>query len=229
MKYKSIWFDLGMTLVEPFTEKAYRQVLERLGIKVSSEAVKRAFYQADKTFMREYPHVLGSNPDIFLPWYIGVANYHLGVKTNLQQACLAYREEAQQQKSRWRLIPGAKELLLALRRQGVHTGLLSNWDASCREVLRQNGLDVLLQSVVISSEVGAEKPDSAIFEAALRLVDIPPEQTLFVGDNYYDDVLGARKCNIQCLLLAPYGRLGMEEIDYRPTIASIGEVLNHLE
>ena len=73
-----------------------------------------------------------------------------------------------------------------------------------------------------------EKPDAAIFDAALRQTGYDAGQVLFVGDNYYDDVVGAQKVGIDCLLLAPYGTLGMEEIHHPytvPQLADIGGVL----
>lgn len=229
MKIKSVWFDLGLTLVYTPVDEIYRQALSTFGIGKEPEDIKRAFYLADKTFMRDYPHVLGTDPAHFMPWFLGIVNYHLGIRLNLAETAVAYRQARESLQAGWRPIPGAVELLTELKRRGIHTGLISNWDTSCRRVLQENGLDSLLETVVISSEVGVEKPDPRIFETALRQTGFDPVQTLFVGDNYYDDVVGAGKCGIRCLLLAPFGKLGMEEIDYHPTLLTIGEVLNYLE
>ena len=49
-------------------------------------------------------------------------------------------------------------------------------------------------------------------------------QVLFVGDNYYDDVVGAQKVGIDCLLLAPYGTLGMEEIHHPYTVPQLADI-----
>jgi putative hydrolase of the HAD superfamily len=229
MKIRSVWFDLGLTLVYTPVDKVYQQVLASFGIQKEHDDIKRAFYLADKTFMRDYPHVLGTDTAHFMPWFLGIVNYHLGIRLNLAEAVTAYQKSRQSLHAGWQLIPGAAELLKELKVRGIHTGLISNWDASCRSVLAENGLDALLETVVVSSETGVEKPDPQIFEAALNQSGIEPEQTLFVGDNYYDDVIGAAKCGIRCLLLAPYGNLGIEEIKYQPMLSNIGEVLNYLE
>lgn len=228
MNCRCVWFDLGMTLVRTPVEELYRQVLAAFGLRREQEEIRRAFYLADKTFMKNYPHVLETSPANYLPWYLGVVNYHLAVSADLNETCRIYQEAGKNLCRRWCLVPGAAELLRELRRRGVRTGLISNWDLSCRRVLRENGLDRLLEHVIVSSEVGAEKPDPDIFKAALHAAGVSPDQALFVGDNYYDDVVGAQKSGIRCLLLAPYGNLGMEEIRYRPSIAQIGEVLNYL-
>lgn len=229
MKIRSVYFDLGLTLVYTPVDQVYQQVLASYGFQKGSQDIRKAFYLADKVFMRNYPHVLGTDPAYFMPWFLGIVNYNLGLRLNLAEAVTAYQEAYRNRNAGWRLIPGADRLLQQLRARGIHTGLISNWDTTCRRVLAENGLDTLLETVVISSETGLEKPDPHIFETALNRSGIKPEQTLFVGDNYYDDVIGAAKCGIRCLLLAPYGRLGMEEIRYQPMLSNIGEVLNYLE
>jgi putative hydrolase of the HAD superfamily len=44
---------------------------------------------------------------------------------------------------------------------------------------------------VLSGEVGARKPEPAIFEAALAELDVAAEDAVFVGDRLVDDVAGA--------------------------------------
>jgi putative hydrolase of the HAD superfamily len=59
--------------------------------------------------------------------------------------------------------------------------------------------DVILDSAV----VGVEKPDPAIFRAALTALEVAPEEALFVGDLYEVDVVGARAAGIEAVLLVP--------------------------
>lgn len=229
MKYQYIWFDLGLTLVKTPIKEIYQKVLESFGIRKEIDEIGRAFHLADKNFMRNYPHVLGSAPSSFLPWYLGVLNYYLGVQINLFDNYRALSEKKAQENCRWELIPGVLEVLTRLKEKGYGVGLISNWDSSCRTVLQDNKLDALLDIVVISAEVGIEKPDERIFRLALDKAGITGAQSLYVGDNYYDDVVGAKKVDMQCLLLSPFGKLGMEEINHPYSISCIEEVECYLE
>lgn len=229
MKYRYIWFDLGLTLVRTPVEELYQTVLQVFGVRKNKEEIARAVYLADKEFMRCYPHVLGTDPAHFMPWYLGVLNYYLGIRLDLQESYRIFTDTRERMRMEWRLIPGASEMLKSIKKQGVGVGLISNWDHTCRRVLSDNGIDTLLDAAVISSEVGVWKPDPGIFQLALKAADIRAEEALYVGDNYYDDVIGAGKVGIKCLLLAPYGRLGMEEIDYDLVITGLGEVANYIE
>ena len=229
MKVKNVWFDLGMTLVHVPVEQLYKEVLRKFQIEKTSEDIRRCFYLTDKTFMREYPHVLGSNPVNHMPWYLGVLNYHLGVQLDLQVCTKMYREVRQQTDIRWKLIDGVVDTLKQLKSLNIQLGLISNWDHSCRMVLSENNLEQFLEPIIVSSEVGIEKPDPSIFEKALKMAGAEPKTSLYVGDNYYDDVVGTRKVGMKCLLIDPYKRLGIPEINYDLVISDIREVVHYIE
>ena len=64
----------------------------------------------------------------------------------------------------------------AAARSGIRAAVVSNWDCSLRRVLAELGLGGLVDEIVVSAEVGAAKPDPAIFEAALRRLRCPAAQ-----------------------------------------------------
>lgn len=229
MKFRYVWFDLGLTLVRSPFEELYNQVLAAFDVQKEEDEIKRAFYLTDKEFMRNYPHVLGTLPAHFMPWYLGLLNYKLGLRLNIEETYRIYTKLKEGLSLKWRLIPGVAEMLKELRQRGVHIGLITNWDASCRSVLNANNLDGWLDITVISSEVGIEKPEKAIFQMALDEAGAEAEEVLYVGDNYYDDVVGAGQAGIRSLLIAPYGRLGIEEINHEYIISNIKEVADYLE
>ena len=51
-----------------------------------------------------------------------------------------------------------------------------------------------------SGLVGYEKPHPAIFQAAMRAMDATPEQSLYVGDVYSVDYVGATRAGMQAIL-----------------------------
>jgi putative hydrolase of the HAD superfamily len=93
------------------------------------------------------------------------------------------------------LLGGAHALLETLRDRGLRLGIVANtWPDPPRLVRRELadlGIAERVDAIVLSGEVGARKPDPAIFEYALAQVDAEPFDTLFVGDRLVDDVEGA--------------------------------------
>ena len=85
------------------------------------------------------------------------------------QACVCYYE-------------GAEAALEALRSRGFGLGLISNATATTAFAIGPLGLRNRLDCLVFSYEVGATKPDPAIYEAAMQRSGCLPGDALFVGD-----------------------------------------------
>ena len=80
---------------------------------------------------------------------------------------------------------------------------MSNFYGNLEAVIHSAGLAPLFAVMVDSHCVGAEKPDPAIFRAALDALDAAPETTLFVGDSLSRDCEGARRAGMGFIWIAP--------------------------
>lgn len=111
-----------------------------------------------------------------------------------------------------------------LRNAGLKLGIVSNSDGRVEQALAEAGLREYFDVVIDSSLAGIEKPDPAIFLAALDALGVAPDEALYVGDLYEVDIVGARAAGIEAVLLAPAGSAR------RPcrTAASIAEVVDTL-
>jgi putative hydrolase of the HAD superfamily len=109
-----------------------------------------------------------------------------------------------------RTMAGTTEALDRLRAAGLRLGIVSNSDGRVEEALAAAGIRDRFEVVLDSAVVGVEKPDPAIFRAALTALGIAPEEALYVGDLYEVDVVGARAAGIEAVLLLPDGAPGPE-------------------
>jgi HAD superfamily hydrolase (TIGR01509 family) len=93
------------------------------------------------------------------------------------------------------LLAGAHALLESLRDRGVLLAIVANtWPDPPRLVRRELddfGIAARVDATVLSGEVGARKPEPAIFERALDELGVDALDALFVGDRLVDDVAGA--------------------------------------
>lgn len=101
----------------------------------------------------------------------------------------------------WFIYPDTLSSLQRWRARGIELGVLSNFDSRLYPVLEVLGLADFFQSVTISSEVGAPKPDPLIFAAALEKHGCLPSQAWHVGDSYREDFEGARAAGLQGIWL----------------------------
>jgi HAD superfamily hydrolase (TIGR01509 family) len=90
-----------------------------------------------------------------------------------------------------------------LRAAGLRLGVVSNSDGRVEAALSAAGLRDCFEVVLDSALFGAEKPDPAIFRAALEALGVAPDEALYVGDLYEVDVVGARAAGIEAILLLP--------------------------
>ena len=84
------------------------------------------------------------------------------------------------------VVPSAPESLRALQSRGLELAAVTNWDVTVRDRVTDLGLAPFFSHIVTSGEVGARKPDPAVFRRALDLLGISAERALHVGDDEVD-------------------------------------------
>jgi putative hydrolase of the HAD superfamily len=124
---------------------------------------------------------------------------------------------------RFRAYPDVAPALRALRGLGLRLIVVSNWDVSLHDRLAETGLAPLVDAAVASAELGAAKPDGAIFAHALALAGVEPEAALHVGDSPAEDVGGALAAGLRAVLVARGGAAGAAPPGV-PVIASLAEL-----
>jgi putative hydrolase of the HAD superfamily len=90
-----------------------------------------------------------------------------------------------------------------MKTAGYQLALVTNRSKPVREELAELGLLDFFDLALTAGEADAWKPDPAIFTQALRRLDAPAETAAYVGDNYYADVIGARRAGLQPILFDP--------------------------
>jgi len=92
---------------------------------------------------------------------------------------------------------GHRELLERLGKR-YRVGLVSNFDSgpTAARVLQMHGVDHAFASVTISDGFGRRKPHPAIFLHAVEELGATPDHTLFIGDSFTDDVVGAKAAGL---------------------------------
>lgn len=108
-----------------------------------------------------------------------------------------------------------------LRKAGYTVGLISNRSQSFDEEIQELGLAPYFDFAYVAADVEAWKPDPAIFERAFHETGSTPEQSVYIGDNYYADIIGANNAGITPILLDRYGIFPDAECT---VIRSLGEL-----
>ncbi|KHJ90581.1 HAD hydrolase, family IA, variant 1 [Oesophagostomum dentatum] len=105
----------------------------------------------------------------------------------------------------WRIVdPEIKNVVAQLRQSGVGVAVLSNFDERLRKILQGLDLYELFDTVVLSGELGIEKPNPKMFEVVLTKHHLSdPSQLLHIGDNVKKDYQAAKDFGARAFLLDP--------------------------
>jgi putative hydrolase of the HAD superfamily len=104
---------------------------------------------------------------------------------------------------RWIPDTALPDLFHELRQRDLRLAILSNWDSRLHRVVAGLGWKNLLDHVLLSSELGAEKPAATVFSKAACILELEPEQILHVGDSWEQDVAGALSAGWSAAWLTP--------------------------
>ncbi len=96
-------------------------------------------------------------------------------------------------------------LLKYLQQEGYILGVVSNRDDPFHEELENLNLTSYFKFKLAGGEVGSFKPEPLIFHHALKLAGTSPDETMYVGDNYFADVVGALRAGLIPVLYDPTG------------------------
>ena len=228
MPVSFVWFDLGYTLVYMQRETTYQQALKNFGIDVALEDIEKEFHLTDKLFMREYPGFFLEPREVFMPAYLGLVNYHLGVRVNVCELNADWETIKSKIDDYWLPFNGIGAMLDALKQKSLGLGIISNWDCTARDILTAVGLIDYFDPIIISCEVDCSKPDPAIFNLAMQTASVSARDCIYIGDNYYDDAVGSRNVGMPSLIINRFGSLGVEEIKDCPVIRDISEIFNFI-
>ena len=90
-------------------------------------------------------------------------------------------------------------------RRKYRLAIISNSDGNIASLFVRLGLADLFETITDSGQVGVQKPHPDIFHAALRSLDVRADESLYVGDVYSIDYLGAKSAGMQAVVFDPYG------------------------
>lgn len=98
-------------------------------------------------------------------------------------------------------------MLTELRARGYKLGLITNRSnvPGFYELLDRMGLRPYFDLTLAAGEVGVRKPEPQIFEVAMDRLDTQAGQSVYVGDNYWADIIGAERAGLTPILYDPLG------------------------
>jgi len=231
---KAVFFDWFNTLTTyyPPRENAYAVACSDLGLEVTFDQLSRGLLLADQFYSDENARspIKKREPKEMIALYVRYGQVALrgaGLPSS-EETVLRVMEKVRGafNSPRFALYDDVLPALGALRSRRLVMGLISNIDQDIKPVCSELGLDTYITQVVTSKDVRSEKPHPLIFLAALDGAGVEGEESIYVGDQYSCDVVGARGVGMKPILVDRYDLF--REVNDCVRIRSLAELVNHI-
>lgn len=191
MKYKAIIFDLFETLITEWGHKKYtkNEMCSDLGIERGAfnlywEEKEQERYIGKIDFMDSVLYVCekcGKQIDD------STLEAIIDKRIKTKSMCFEY------------VNPDVFQLLSQLKSMGFKLAIVSNCSSEEVKVIKQSKIYEYFDQVILSYEVGLQKPDIHIYKKAADLLRVALDECIFVGDGGSNELVGAKDAGMMAI------------------------------
>lgn len=213
-RYTAIFFDVGDTLMTiPAARLIIQQVLADKALHRGADDIDRFFTEAFRMFY--YGKQLNPDevcsPESDRQFWIKLYHYMLGRlgaeedwdDEQIHQCCHELYDRFTGPEH-YQLFDDVRDSLRQFAERGFRLGIVSNFAPTLRAILADKGIDHYFDPIVVSTEVGLEKPNPAIFRLALERAGLQAADVLYVGDHEQNDIWAPNQVGIDAVRIKRY-------------------------
>lgn len=211
---KAIFFDLDGTLRHsvPEASDVSSEYTATLGLHINEEDRLRAvrweyLYWASSPDLRD--DLIAHSPDTENFWVEYSRRRLIAVGASPQWAAEHAAQVSAHMGKMYRpdsIVPeDVRRTLPTLKDAGYYMAVLSNRDKPFHAVMESHELTSFFEFSLAAGEVGIYKPEPGVFEHALKRANLNASEVVYVGDNYFADIIGARRAGLRPVLYDPKG------------------------
>ncbi|HCG6403080.1 TPA: HAD-IA family hydrolase [Vibrio parahaemolyticus] len=237
---KAIFFDMDETLcgtsqADKAAGQKFAAWIQQTYPQVSDPQVflQRYLQGVYKKLNAEFPQLVALLPDenAFRCGLIQTILAENGIHIDAEQAQQAQHYFDSARMGAFTFFPGVKEMLTDLRKHYKLVVITNGPIFSQHPKLKATQMDEWVDHIIVGGEEPEEKPAASIFQKALNLVDIKPEEALHIGDSLAADIAGANNMGILSVWVNATGASNPTEItpnfEIRETV-ELNEILKTL-
>ncbi len=204
---KAVFFDLYQTLIDydPPRETELARIINDYGIKVTKEMIHRPMVIADEFMYKEHARQpitkrSKSEQKNLFSQYQTIILKEAGIDPTPELITNNITKMHQVNFHRV-LFDDVLPALKQLEKNGIILGLISNIDRDISPLFDKLGLTPFLKVVITSLDCGFHKPQPEIFQEAARQAGVTVNESVYIGDQYQIDVLGAKEAGMKGVLI----------------------------
>ncbi|MGI9838480.1 HAD family hydrolase [Vibrio parahaemolyticus] len=218
---KAIFFDMDETLcgtsqADKAAGQKFAAWIQQTYPQVSDPQafLQRYLQGVYKKLNAEFPQLVALLPDenAFRSGLIQTILAENGIHIDAEQAQQAQHYFDSARMGAFTFFPGVKEMLTDLRKHYKLVVITNGPIFSQHPKLKATQMDEWVDHIIVGGEEPEEKPAASIFQKALNLVDVKPEEALHIGDSLAADIAGANNMGILSVWVNATGASNPTEI-----------------
>ncbi|MDF4457648.1 HAD family hydrolase [Vibrio parahaemolyticus] len=218
---KAIFFDMDETLcgtsqADKAAGQKFAAWIQQTYPQVSDPQafLQRYLQGVYKKLNAEFPQLVALLPDenAFRCGLLQTILAEDGIHIDAEQAQQAQHYFDSARMGAFTFFPGVKEMLTDLRKHYKLVVITNGPIFSQHPKLKATQMDEWVDHIIVGGEEPEEKPAASIFQKALNLVDIKPEEALHIGDSLAADIAGANNMGILSVWVNATGASNPTEI-----------------
>lgn len=236
-KIKAVLFDLDGTLRHhlPTGGEVFAQYLQSLGMdisrenKIRAEHWEHAYFASSPEIQEDTESFKGDLPSFWVNFTkrrlltMGIQAEEANVLAPKVSSYMGefYKPEV--------YVPDeAHTLLTSLQETGYVLGVVSNRDEPFQEELNNLKINHYFHFILAAGEVKSYKPDTIIFERALEMSKTAAQETMYIGDNYFADIVGSRRAGLIPVLYDPISLFADADCTVIKSFNELPELLSNI-
>lgn len=213
-EYKMIYLDAGDTLLTiPAAQTILKQYLQLRSVDRDEAHISELFTEAFRLFyyVNKQDNFVVCSPESDREFWVNLYKYvlhKLGIHEEWTEeeiyTCCHELYDIYTAPEYYELFDDVKPFLDGLKARGFRIGIISNFAPTLKAILEAKGILHDFDPVIVSTEVGLEKPDPAIFQLALNRAGLEAKDILYIGDHETNDIWAPNQVGIDAVRIIRY-------------------------
>ncbi|WP_222618437.1 HAD family hydrolase [Nakamurella sp. PAMC28650] len=212
MDIQAIAFDVNGTLVQIWTDEHMEEIFRAAGHYLTYQGIALRRHQVRDRYFQIMKEQQKASSEKY-PEFDAVRIWRQMIDENISDFTRQLPRDKFEQlplflaemyrgisRRRLRLYPGVREMLDTLRGTMPMALVTDAQSAYARGELHKVGILDYFDPIVVSGDHGFRKPDQRLFQYAVNAMDVPAENTLYVGNDMRRDIYGARRAGLQTMM-----------------------------
>jgi len=204
-KIKAIIFDCYSTLIDIKTNEQKKEIFQYLSLYLQYYGAKIDACKLKSALDLEREQCFQNNPEPYPEIDLEIVFRNVLKKQGVddpfltESCCKLFRVLSRE---RFQLFPDSLPVLEEMKKTNYSLGVISDAQkVFCLDEGKIPGLDKFFKCIILSTQFGFRKPDPRLFKVACTLLNILPEDAVYIGNDPETDVKGAKQIGMQAILL----------------------------